>query len=389
MRLVLLANPDNIHVRRWVAFLLERGHQLRLIADPHTRERPPGVETVLPRWNALTNFLAFRLTPAPHGNSLWKPIHYRPLIRAFHPDVVHGFEAYYNGLATAWAGPYPKVLTPWGMDIHRDGRARGLSGWIVRRALRGADLITTNDETLADFLQAAYGLDRRRVRGFSWGVDLTVFRPGLEEARARWRAELAAPAESPIVLYPRNFDPHWGAELFMEALGPVLARRPEAIAVILAPAPTPFRQRMKSLARERGQEPAVRWIERVLNPPEMAGLYNAAEVFVSAPRSDLLAMTVLEALACGCFPVLADLPAYRKHAWPGADHAIVLDRPDPAALAEAIVSAFEDGPRRRRAAAYNAERMVRQEDARINMARMEEVYAAARERAALRSRRTA
>ena len=104
MRLALLANPDNVHVQRWAKFLAGRGHEILLIADPHTSTRIEGVETRLARWNLLTNVLAFKLTPRPHGNSLWKAVHYRPILRRFRPDVVHGFEAYYNGLATAWAG---------------------------------------------------------------------------------------------------------------------------------------------------------------------------------------------------------------------------------------------------------------------------------------------
>jgi glycosyltransferase involved in cell wall biosynthesis len=34
-------------------------------------------------------------------------------------------------------------------------------------------------------------------------------------------------------------------------------------------------------------------------------------MFVSVPETDLLSISVLEGMACGCVPILADLPAYR------------------------------------------------------------------------------
>ena len=33
MRVTLLANPENIHVRRWIAFLIRRGHELTVVTD--------------------------------------------------------------------------------------------------------------------------------------------------------------------------------------------------------------------------------------------------------------------------------------------------------------------------------------------------------------------
>lgn len=396
MRIALLANPDNVHVRRWIAFLAGRGHELLVVADPHVSTRadamPAGVRFEVARWSLPAKILAFRLTPRPHGNSLWKHLAYRPLLREFRPDVVHGFEAWYSGPALARCGPWPRVLTPWGKDVHHDAFQGPIWRWLIRGALRGADRISTNDEELPRYLRETFGIPESKVRAFSWGIDLRVFRPGLREAAADVREDLGIPAEAPLVFSPRRFDPYWGADLLVEAIPRVLARRPETIfAILVADADAAFLARARASLAAPGLVRSIRWIERRATAEGMAALFNAADVFTSLPRTDLLATTVLEGMACGCAPVLADLPAYRKHAplpvggGGGRDaneeeagrNAWMLRERSPDSLAEALLAALGSPAARAAAGEWNAARMRETEDAERMMAKMEDVYAEA------------
>lgn len=377
MRIALLGNPDSIHVRRWVRFLSRRGHELLLIVDPHTRERPDECEVRQVEWTLLLKVLAYRLTPKPHGNALWKPWLYRPHITDFRPDVVHGFEAYYNGLATAGAGPYPRVLSPWGRDIFIDGRAGGLGGWMVRRAVRDVDRITCNDESIVPFLSETYGVAPEKIVPFSWGIDLDVFsKVDAGEAR-RLRSELAIEAEARVIFSPRKWGRLWGSDTLAEALPEVMAASPETVAVLIAPREedregVELKGRLENACDAR----RLRWLPPDQTPETMAGLYSLAEVFVSVPPADLLAQTVLEGMACGCFPVLTNLNAYGRYAVQG-ETALLVEPSDASALAAAMIEALEHSGLREQAAARNRDAMRRHEDAAVNMPKMEEVYAGA------------
>ena len=380
MRITLLANPDNLHVQRWIEFLAGRGHELTLITDPFARHRPSQCRTLVVRWNVFTKILAFRLTPRPFGNDLWKHLHYRPLIKASRPEVVHGFEGFNYGLATAYGGPYPKVLTVWGKDVHQDADATRLGGWIVTHALRGVDCITANDDSMPQYLERRFGIDPARVRAFSWGVDLSVFRPGLREEAERWRQALEIPAGASVLLSPRNFIPHWGSELLLEALPEIVRERPGAVFMILrggAGAAEAF-QTARARCEAAGVGRAVRFIDRVLTAQEMAGLFNLAAAFISIPATDLLAQTVLEGMACGCLPILSDRPAYRKHARPG-ENVLMLPEYSASGLARMALEALDNGALRERAGEENPRLMARDEDWRINALQMEEAYGAALE----------
>ncbi|MBI3736170.1 glycosyltransferase family 4 protein [Candidatus Sumerlaeota bacterium] len=381
MRIALLANPDNLHSRRWIEFLRRRGHELLVIADPHTQTRPENVRIAVPRWNLATNILAFKLTPQPHGNSIWKYLHYRPILREFAPEIVHGFEAYYNGLATAWAGDYPKVLTPWGKDVQHDAFQGPLWRWIVRRSLEGVDVITTNDETMPEFLEMKFGVPRAKTNPFSWGVDLAIFNPGHASAAGEWRRKLDIPSDSPVVFSPRKFHPYWGAERVIAAIPEILTAHPAAVFVLLAPEDEHgFRAAMKRRLEAEGISRSVRWIEEWLAPEQMAELFNLSDLFISVPQTDLLAMTVLEGMACGSMPALSNLNSYRKHAAPemgDGRNAVVLEKNTPGALSRAVCTILADPARRREAAKFNIARMTELENAEINMAKIETVYRAA------------
>jgi glycosyltransferase involved in cell wall biosynthesis len=365
-------------VRRWIDFLAGRGHELTLVTDAFTHNRPAECTIYEPQWNLLTKILAFRLTPRPFGSDRWKYLHYRPLVRRSRPDLVHGFEAFNYGLATAFSGPYPKVLTPWGKDIHHDANASKMGAWIVEQAIRGVDLISTNDESITEYLTRRFGIDPARVRAFSWGVDLRVFHPGQAGEAERWRQELQIPPDAPVIFSPRNFAEYWGSRLTLGAIPEVLRARPEAVFVILRGAggdPQEFAAAQRRVQAE-GLGESVRFVDRVVTGAELAGLFNLAEMFISVPQTDLLAQTILEGMACGCLPILGDQPAYRKHARPG-DNALVLPEYSAGGLARMILEALASDALRERARRENPRLMATHEDWSKNALKMEEVYAEA------------
>ncbi len=378
MRIALLGNPDNLHTQRWVQYLTGRGHELLLLVDLHTRERPTTCEVQEVEWNFALNLLAFKLTPRPHGNSLWKPWLYRPRIASFRPDVVHGLEAYYSGLATAWSGPFPKVISPWGRDIFVDGTGGGIGEWMVRHSLKRVDRITCNDESIAPLLENQYGIEPDKIVPFSWGIDLHVFSKANAASIAERRQELGIESANPVILSPRKWGRLWGSDSITRALPRALTSVPNSVAVLIGPSPDDAEgTRLKRELSAACDPERLRWIEPDQSPESMACLFSLADIFLSVPPADLLAQTVLEGMACGCFPILSQLDAYAKHA-SDRERAICVDASDAEALSSAIIEALGNEALRERAVRLNREAMLREEDASINMTKMERVYEEAR-----------
>ena len=81
---------------------------------------------------------------------------------------------------------------------------------------------------------------------------------------------------------------------------------------------------VKRQAAQSGLADRVEFVGR-LDAATQAAFYARARWYVSVPRSDSVSVSVLEAMAHGCIPVLSDLPANRELVRDGANGLIVPD----------------------------------------------------------------
>ena len=90
-----------------------------------------------------------------------------------------------------------------------------------------------------------------------------------------------------------------------------------------------LRDQLEGLARERGLADAVQFVGR-LDAAAQAQCYQRAQWYLSLPTSDSVSVSVLEAMAHGCIPILSDLPANGELVESGGNGIVLAD----AALAE-------------------------------------------------------
>lgn len=313
MRIAYLATADNIHTKRWAEYFAGRGHELFLLCDPPVENPPEGVTIIHPEMSFLLKVAAFRLFPKPYGNNVFKRYPYRREIEKISPDIVHGFESVGYGYAMACSGPYPKVLTPWGNDILLDPKKSLVARHLVTRALKAADAITTNYLELADYLESEFDISKQKIHPFSWGVDLSIFHQGYEEEVGALREKLNIPEDAPALLSSRMMKPYWGIGTIAEALPRILEEKPEVHLIFLRGAGDPeYENRIRNLIQKECGLNRVRFVDQYLSETDMAIHLNLADAFISCPESDLLSISVLEGMACGCAPILSELEAYKK-----------------------------------------------------------------------------
>jgi glycosyltransferase involved in cell wall biosynthesis len=110
-----------------------------------------------------------------------------------------------------------------------------------------------------------------------------------------------------------------------------------------------------------------------LGPRALADSYHTAQVMVSPSIHDGTPNSLLEAMACGTFPVCGDLESIREWITHG-ENGLLVDPTNPKALAEAIVWALKDSQMRKRAAKINAQIVAERADYKQNMERAEAFY---------------
>jgi hypothetical protein len=271
------------------------------------------------------------------------------------PDLVHALRIPYEGMLAGRAGlEAPLVISVWGNDFTLHARANPWMAAATRRTLRRTSALHTDTNRDLRLAAADWGFDPARpgvVLPGGGGIRLERFYPPPE------------PNPAPVVINPRGIRAYVCSEAFFRALPLVLEKIPAARFLCPGMAGEP---QAESWIGGAGVAGAVELLP-TLDPDTLAGCYRRAQVLVSPTTHDGTPNTLLEGMACGCFPVCGDLESIREWITPG-ENGLLVDPTRPESIAGAIVTALQDEPLRRRAAARNQEIITRRAEYRAVMA---------------------
>ena len=384
LRICVVGDLDGVHTHRWVRWFVERGHDMHGVSYYKPRRPPPGVtvhvlaegdgtpaglgDSTGAGWRPAARRLAETVSP-----SLWRLVNAlryqrRGLGRAIdsvEPDVVHAHYVVEHGFYAALTGRRPLVVTAWGSDVLLAPRRSPLAEAIVRYTVRRSDLVTSNNEHMARRL-VELGAPAERVALVVLGAE-SFF---LETPEAS--VNLRSPEETPpTVISLRSLDSRlYNVDVILRAMAVVRRRVPDAR--LLVAGEGRLRPELERLAGRLGLGGGVTFLG-YLARDALRDALASAHVCVSVPRSDATAVSTLEAMAVGCFPIVSDLPSQEELVRQGGNGFRVPVR-DAGALAERIVEAIERHDLRRRALELNRELVKQRGLLEGNMARMEELY---------------
>jgi hypothetical protein len=255
------------------------------------------------------------------------------------PDLVHALRIPYEGMAAAAAGlDAPLLLSVWGNDFTLHAAATPALGRLTRQALGAAAALHADCQRDLR-LGADWGFPAGRpqiVLPGAGGVQTELFQPR-PEAVDPW-----------LVVMPRGRRAYVSLEAFFAAVPLVRARCPQAHFALPALADDP---QAAAWRQASGHAAAIELLP-TLERPAMAALFQRAAVTVSPTTHDGTPNTLLEALACGSFPVAGDLESLREWITPGVN-GLLCDPTDPAALAAAIVAGLDTPALRAAARSHN------------------------------------
>jgi glycosyltransferase involved in cell wall biosynthesis len=233
-------------------------------------------------------------------------------------DVLHAMWADETGLIAGWAGRWLGVIG-YGLQLSR------FSHWIVGQALTHADtVIVASSYTRRLLHTAGYRVPDSRLVTGTLGVDPALFSPA------------AAPAD------PRRL-------INVASLVPVKDQAALLRATALVPEVTldmvgtgSLRQPLTALAEQLGIAERVHWHGAVPHL-QLPALYRQAGIAILTSRHEILAMSMLEAAACGLPVITTNVGTIPDHPEIG----LTVPIGDPAALADAIRALLHDPPRLR------------------------------------------
>ena len=361
MHILIVADGRSPITHSWIKMVSGLGWRVSLISTfPCEAVNGAELAGILPVGFSALGGGQVSIAGGRGGWKRWLVSHFRPLamtIRAFiaplllgryqkqfssiannlKPDVVHALRIPFEGmLAESTPAHIPLIISIWGNDLTFHARTSPLMAAHTRRTLRRANGLLADAERdlpLARQWGFRENLPELVLPG-NGGLDLDALKVVLEEKGLPF----LLPEGRPIFVNPRGFRPgSVHQDVFFKSLPLVLKKIPGAFFVCTA---------------MQGQPRAERWVEELnlgenvlllpyLPQEQLWRLYSRAQIYVSLSSHDGTPNTFLEALACGCFPVVGDIASLREWLQNG-ENGLLVNPHDPQQAADAMIKAVVD-----------------------------------------------
>lgn len=376
MRLLFVADGRSPIAQNWIRYFAERGDEVYLastfncsvdfplkeleitpVAFSSSKKPTQHPGTASSRTLGLRTAIRHYLGPLTIPRASQR---LRGFIERVKPDLVHAMRIPYEGMlaADAYTG-LPLLISVWGNDftLHAPSTSmmRHYTQWTM---------------SVADALHADCQRDIRL--GKEWGFDTkktTLVTPGNGGIKTDIFYPPAKPVEEPVIVNPRGFRAYVRNDVFFQSIPLVLKKIPGAKFICASMA---------------GESQALKWIEQFntghaveLLPPlphtQMADVFRRAQIVASPSIHDGTPNSLLEGMACGCFPVAGDLESIREWITTG-ENGLLADSNDPQSFANAIIEAIQNKNLRQKAAGLNTEIINERAEYTRNMKKIKTFY---------------
>lgn len=351
-KILILGEAAAVHTRRWVHYFRTQGWTVRWLSFPPI---PDGLAAEVIPLRIPHKAVAIALSVR----------RLRRIIDQFAPDIISALFLPDYGWLAGMCGRHPLAVSAWGSDVLISPLK---SRWHRRRieyVLKKADVLFADAELLGERMRALGAIDAR----------IHIVPLGVEQVWLEGSETRNAAAGAPIrVITNRRMEPLYQVDTFIRATSQLVTGIPGQYEFIVA-GDGSQRSALKRLAHELGLETLMRFPGAV-SDDQMRRLLQQSDLFVSCSSSDGTSVSMLEAMASGCVPIVTDLPVNHEWIQPG-HNGLLFPVGDADSLAKAIAYAAGDGVWCSDVRARNREIITRRALWRDNMAAVEGVLAGA------------
>jgi glycosyltransferase involved in cell wall biosynthesis len=391
MKILFIADGRSPTALNWLRYWIETGHDTHLLStfpcDP-----PAGLTSfhIMPvAFASMAGNQVRNSAGTSHGFGLVKQMrrrlrrlrylfgpfslafyqgHYHTLVSEIQPELVHALRIPFEGmLAINTPAKIPVVVSTWGNDLTLHAQGSFFMSRLTRATLYRADgLITDTQRDIHLSYQMGFiaGKPTLTLPG-SGGIRLSE----IEKASKSEKLPEELP-DVPIIVNPRGQRPgSLRQDIFFQAVRKVIDQLPHVLFVC------PSLQgdiESERCVDKLGIQSKTRLWPR-LSQAQLWKLFQKSQVFVSPSVHDGTPNSLLEAMACGCFPVVGNIDSMKEWVETGVN-GILVDASDAYSMAGAIVEVINQPALRKEAARINARLISKRAAYDTNMAHVDGFY---------------
>ncbi|RAP34054.1 hypothetical protein DID75_00320 [Candidatus Marinamargulisbacteria bacterium SCGC AG-410-N11] len=203
----------------------------------------------------------------------------------------------------------PLVVTVMGGDVLEDqGQLTFFRKWCLKRLLNKAKAVTVKSEFLAKEVEK-YGVLKENIHVINWGIDFDL----IDNISVNHITQSSRFKDQFILFSPRLCQPLYNIDKIVESYIVFEKQYPNSLLLISEfMADADYLRVLKKKVASSGLGKKVLFLGSI---PwnDMIGYYKVSDCVVSIPNSDGFPQTIIEAMACGCFPIMGNLDQYSEH----------------------------------------------------------------------------
>lgn len=390
MKILFVADARSPISQNWIRYFAERGDEIYLASTfagnvdfpiKKFEFTPVAFSEVKKQGSRPNSGSSYTLGLRTHIRQWLGPVTIRrsakklsAFIQETQPDIIHALRVPYEGMLTAQAltlnparssqgipKPPKFIVSIWGNDFTLHAPSTPLMKYFTRKTMSAVHALHADCERDVRLAQA-WGLSADKptlVTPGNGGIMSDVFYPPKEFVN------------NPVIINPRGFRSYVNNEAYFKSIPLVLAKCKDAKFIFSSMQGVP---QAVQWTRELNIEHAVE-LNPQLSHTQMAEVFRGAQIIVSPSVHDGTPNSLLEGMACGCFPIAGDLESIREWITPGKN-GLLIDPNNPQAIADAILFALENENLRRNAAGLNVKIISARAEYGMNMKKVGEFYRA-------------
>lgn len=284
----------------------------------------------------------------------------RNIIKKLNPDLVIAERTTSYGYLAAVSGVKPVVIAQQGItDLWPLNSPLFILKKILQDyAFKKADLIHAWGKVMEDHMKES-NVDMSKVMVLPKGINLDFF-----------QFKDASNSSMINAVVTRALEPEYRHDLILKAFA-IIKQNNIPFKLTLIGDGTELRK-LQSLAKELKIENEVDFIGKIDNN-DIPKFLQQANFYISTPITEGVSASLFEAMACGCFPIVSDLPGNRS--WISQKvNGILVSRENELNLAEELEWSFKNNNFTKKAITQNRKFVEENVNYKINMKKIADTY---------------
>ena len=359
MKICYLGDARSTHVRRWVAYFAKE-HEIDLITFSYTKKEDTFVpEEVYKKMGVRVHKVSKKMPFL-----LFAPFKIRRLIKKIKPDIVHAHYVTQYGFCGAFSGFHPLVISPWGSDISSDPEKSKILRFLVRYALKKADLVRAGDDVVYERIKRLKGAGKN-IKLLKEGIDPNKFKPDRRKKKKNGKMR---------VLNLRKSQGKYNVSVLINAIPKITKTHHDAEFIVLRD--DEELKETDSLIKKLKIGKCIKFIDTIPHD-ELPNVMNEVDIYVDTFYSEIggggIGKTALEAMSCELPVVLSNTAGIELYV-ENEVNGLIYNGDDSNSLANAIIKLIEDEELRKKLGENAREYVIKNQNWDKNMKIMEEYY---------------